>query len=218
MYVSLLLSMIPFLEFTMKSSAEWMFQSEKKWDKEWKSGDWEYMEKVAVERSRIAVIGGVFSHLYAPVNASVLDVGCGEGAMSDFLLPTQKPHYVGMDISREAIAVAKSKRKPPLKFVHANVYDFKPVHKFDVIVFSDVLYYVEHEKIIKQYLGYLNPKGIMIISIFHETEKLRYEKIFQCARDNLELIDEIDVGGYTKKKESSQKEKTAFHIEVYRVK
>ena len=37
----------------------WMFQSEKKWDNEWSSGAWDYMESVAVERARIAVIGGV---------------------------------------------------------------------------------------------------------------------------------------------------------------
>ena len=36
-----------------------MFQSEKKWDNEWSSGAWDYMESVAVERARIAVIGGV---------------------------------------------------------------------------------------------------------------------------------------------------------------
>ena len=151
--------------FARAVSGEWMFQSEKKWDKEWSSGAWEYMEKVAVERSRIAVIGGVFSHMYAPSNASVLDIGCGEGAISDFLKESQRSHYVGVDISKEAIMVAKSRRKSPMKFVHASLYTFQPMHKFDVIVFSDVLYYVEHEKVLQQYSKDLNPNGT-IFKIF----------------------------------------------------
>ena len=193
-----------------------MFQSENKWDKEWRSGEWTYMETIAVERSRIAVIGGVFIQMFTHQNASVLDIGCGEGAISDFLTPPQQSKYVGLDISKEAIIVAKKKRGGLRKFVHANLYDFKPVHKYDAIIFSDVLYYVEYEKVLQQYATYLNPGGIFIISIFHQTEKLMYENIWGFARSTFKLVDEIDVGGYTKKGKSTTKEKTAFHIEVFR--
>lgn len=176
------------------------------------------MEKVAVERSRIAVIGGVFVQMYSNPNASVLDVGCGEGSIADFLNSEQRNHYVGIDLSKEAIHAAKKARGPPLKFVHAAAHLFQPNHKFDVIIFSDVLYYVEHEKVLKQYESYLNPGGIVIISIFHQTEKLMYEHIFNFARGTFNLLDEIDVAGYTKKRSEGDKEKTAFHIEVYRLK
>jgi L-rhamnose mutarotase len=120
-------------------------------------------------------------------------------------------------------------------------------------VFSDVLYYVEYEKIIDQYIGYLNPNGtwltflwledmmavsqsgIMIISIFHfKTDQILYENIFEYARKKMILIgesqlsyvwlsvttnvlDELEVGGYTKKSETAAKQKTAFHIELYKL-
>lgn len=197
---------------------QWMFQSEAKWDKEWKSGAWEYLEKVAVERSRISIIGSVLVQMYSHANASVLDVGCGEGPIADFLTPEQKHHYVGIDISKEAILIAKKLRGPPLKFVHSTSQNFQPKHKFDVIIFSDMLYYVEHEKALKQYEGYLNPGGIVIISIFHQTEKLMYEHIFNFARQTFNLIDDMDVSGWTIKSKGGNKEKTAFHIEVYRLK
>jgi 2-polyprenyl-3-methyl-5-hydroxy-6-metoxy-1,4-benzoquinol methylase len=194
-----------------------MFQSESKWDKEWKSGAWTYMETIAVERSRIAIIGGVLIPMYSPsTNSSVLDIGCGEGAISDFFSYAQKAKYVGVDLSKEAISFAKKTRGPPRKFVHAAAHLFVPSHKFDVVVFSDVLYYVEHEKVLKQYAEYMNPAAIIIISIFHQTEKLMYEHIFNFARTTFELVDEVDVGGYTRKKKEGEKEKTAFHIEVYR--
>ena len=196
---------------------DWMFQSEQKWDQQWKSGAWDYMDKVAVERSKIAIIGGVFAHIYTNSNASVLDMGCGEGAMSDFLSEGQKQRYLGVDLSKEAIVNARLKR-PKLKFLHSGVYQFVPHHQFDIIVFSDVLYYVEHEKILQQYSKYLTPTGIIILSIFHTTEKIMYENIFNSARNIQNKIDEVDVSGITRKKAHSNQEevvKTAFHIEVY---
>lgn len=207
----------------IQAADKWMFQSESKWDKEWRSGAWNYMDKIAVERSRIAVIGGVFVPMHGSANASVLDIGCGEGAISDFLPLHQQSKYVGLDLSKEAILAAKKARGPPRKFVHANLYDFSPRNgqKFDVIVFSDVLYYVEYEKALRQYAEYLNPNGIFIISIFHQTEKLMYENIWSYARTTYKLLDEMDISGNTVKgaihgKAGGAKEKTAFHIEVFR--
>ena len=197
---------------------QWLFQSEGKWNKEWKSGAWTYMETIPVERSRIAVIGGVFIPMFAGTNASVLDIGCGEGSIADFLTDSAKQKYVGVDLAKEAIIAAKKARGPPLKFVHAAAHQFTPHHKFDVVVFSDVLYYVEHEKVLKQYEGYLNPNGVIIISIFHQTEKLMYEHIFNYARKQFTKLDEMDVSGFTRKSKDGQLEKTAFHIEAYRIK
>lgn len=105
-----------------------------------------------------------------------------------------------------------------MKFVHSPAHLFKPIHKFDAIIFSDVLYYVEYEKVLNQYIKYLNINGIIIISIFHQTESLMYENIFLYARKILTKIDEADISGYTKKNINSKSEKTAFHIEVYRLK
>jgi len=215
--LQLLIGLCLYIDFG-KCENQWMFQSESKWDKEWKSGAWDYMEKIAVERSRIAVVGGVFVQMYSHSNASVLDVGCGEGSIADFLNEHQRHKYVGIDLSKEAIHAAKKARGPPLKFVHAAAHLFQPQHKFDVVIFSDVLYYVEHEKVLRQYEQILNPNGIVIISIFHQTEKLMYEHIFNFARQIFDYVDEIDVAGFTRKQSESTKEKTAFHIEVYRLK
>lgn len=214
------LQLLIFVSFFPLSSGEeqWLFQPESKWDKEWKNGAWDYLETVACERSRIAVIGGVLIQMYSHSNASVLDVGCGEGPISDFLTPQQKEKYVGVDLSKEAIHSAKKKRGAPLKFVHAAAHNFIPHHKFDVIIFSDVLYYVEYEKVLKQYEGYLNHGGIVIISIFHQSEKLMYENIFKFAKATFLYLDEMEVSGFTKKNKGLSLEKTAFHIEVYRLK
>lgn len=205
------------LLFCCYADDQWMYQSDKKWDKEWRSGQWTYLESVAVERSRIAVIGGVLVPMYAPSrNSSIIDVGCGEGATADFLPITQKSLYTCVEISKEAIHAAKASRGPPLKFVHSPAHLFAPKFKHDIIIFNEMLYYVEHEKVLQQYNEYLTPKGIVIISIFHPTEKLLYENIFEFARKVFLRIDEMEISGYTKKSEKSKQERTAFHIEVYR--
>lgn len=206
------------LAYSIAAEKQWLYQSEGKWDTEWSSGAWEYQDIVAVERSRTAIIGSVFAQMYAPKNGSLLDIGCGEGIISDYLLPEQKAHYVGVDISKEAIKLAKSKRKSPQKFVHAAAHQFVPQHKFDVIVFSEVLYYVEHEKVLNQYAKFLNPNGIIIISIFHTTDKIMYPHIYDYARTTFNKVDEIDVGGYTRKTKGSNLEKTACFMEVYKLK
>lgn len=206
---------------TATAKDQWIFQSEKKWDKEWTSGAWEYQEKVPVERSRIAVIGGVLVQMYAPnANSTVLEIGCGEGAVSDFLTVNQRAAYVGVDISKEAIAIAKSKRQSTgMRFVHAAAHKFQPSAKFDIIIFSEMLYYTEYEKIMDQYSTYLNPTGIVIISIYQMAGMPKYEKIFAYAANKFQLIDEIEVSGKTKKWETEKvAEKTAFRIQVLRVK
>ena len=202
------------------SKEQWLFQSDKKWDKEWSSGAWNYQDTVAVERSRIAVIGGVLTQLYAPyANSTVLEIGCGEGAVSDFLTAAQRPGYVGVDISKEAIAIAKTKRSPGgTRFVHSPAHKFQPTHKFDVIIFSEVLYYTEYEKILDQYATYLSPNGIVIISIFQITGTPKYDAIFAYAQKTFQLIDEMTISGKVKRGNEKTAINTAFRIETLKAK
>ena len=202
------------------SKEPWLFQSEKKWDQQWRSGQWEYMDKVAVERSKIAVMG-VLVQIYSNATGSVLDIGCGEGSLADFLTPEQKHKYVGVDLSKEAVLSGRRKRKG-LRFVHAAAHQFRPRQErmhYDTIVFADMLYYVEYENVLKQFNGYLSPNGVLVVSIFHHTDTLMYKNIFDYAAKIFDKVDEMDVSGTTKKQAHSSKietTKVAFHIEVYR--
>ena len=68
----------------------WMFQSEKKWDEQWKKGNWNYMDSVPIERAKHAVVSELMA-IYGRNDSasgegmSTLDVGCGEGTLYDFL-------------------------------------------------------------------------------------------------------------------------------------
>ncbi len=191
------------------------------------------METNPVERSRSAIIGGVLTQLHAAnhINMTILDVGCGEGAIVDFLPPSHTSLYVGVDLSSEAIKLAQQKRgslssfrSNIIQFVSSSAHEYEPSsphQTFDVIIFSEVLYYTEYETIINQYNDYLSkPNGIMIISVYRTGDRLfpKMAAIFEYAREKFQHIDTIDIDGFISRKEKEGREKTGFHIEVFELK
>lgn len=74
------------------------------WDEQYISGRWEYLSSVE-QVPRYAIIGA-WVELLAP-GGSILDVGCGEGILIEWLRSCSR--YEGVDISQVAIARARSK-------------------------------------------------------------------------------------------------------------
>ena len=82
--------------------------SKNKWEKEFSSGKWDFLDIVPGEKARNAIIGMYCRHFYP--NGSILDVGCGLGTVVDFLSRAQKNKYLGIDISNKAIEKANYKK------------------------------------------------------------------------------------------------------------
>ena len=235
--VSTLVCLLSLLSVSTAKNPEWLFQSEDKWDQQWKRGNWAYMDQVPVERAKVAVLAEL-AQLYGHTNfttqgainggegGGILDVGCGEGSMLDFLSREDRKAYVGIDISREAIHAARTKR-PQGRFLHAMAHSFvprRPGAKFRLIIFSDVLYYIDHESTLQRYNDeLLTDDGLVIISIFQkpETDKVLYENIFESARKIFDKQDEMHLSGTTQKTAHGSDvvtAKTGFRIEVFRKK
>ena len=166
-----------------------------------------------------------------PPAISLVTEYCTWGSLFDFLPENYKSNYLGIDLSKEAIAYAQKKRgnssnlssiqvyQPQFQQSAAHLFTLpNPTTKYDVIVFSDVLYYVEYKKILPQYVQYLvNTNGVIIISIFHiKKEQLLYEEIFQFARNSMEYIDEIDLSGLSSYAKKKPRKYTGWHMEIYR--
>jgi len=166
------------------------------WDFQWSTNQWTYLEKATVEVSRTAIIGAVLIQKYAPSGA-VLDVGCGTGVLSDFLNPEQKKRYIGIDFSKEAIAMATKQRN--LTFVHVKAEEYEPLRNdFACIAFNEVLYYVDFEKTLQKYSKYLLKNGIIIISKYHDSTrngKFQADPTLQYAKSAFQLIDEMKLSG-----------------------
>ena len=212
-------------------------QGEGKFNQQWTTGVWDYQDQVPAERLRNAAIGAVLVRKYAPVSSNctaaeicrvhILEVGCGEGAVTDFLTPEQKHGYEGFDISEKAIQIAKKKRGNHthsagggdisgngLHFFHANVHHVHLKRTYDVIICSEVLYYTEHESMIDKFTRALSPHGIVIISLHMPIGKpLTFDSIFQYAERQLHLVDVVEVGG---RKHPPSADMTMFRIKVFR--
>lgn len=134
-------------------------------NQETKNGVWNFMDEDENERSRHAIMGSVYIRKHAPPNGIVLDLGCATGTLSDFIIPSQT--YEGYDVGCEAINRGKLKR-PMVNLTCADAATLIPRRAYyDVIVMSEMLYYMDVRSIIEKYMAHLRPKtGFIIISLF----------------------------------------------------
>jgi len=73
--------------------------SKEKWEKEYEKGQWNYLDKESIERSRTAIVAVFVSYMVD--NGIILDVGCGEGVLADYLSDELRANYTGIDISKK---------------------------------------------------------------------------------------------------------------------
>ncbi|MFX0091016.1 MAG: class I SAM-dependent methyltransferase [Candidatus Hodarchaeota archaeon] len=75
----------------------------------------------------------------------VLDIGCGNGALSyDIVANVKDVKLVGIDFNKKNIEIAQKKYKHPnLEFVVGDALTDLPNEKFDVVILSNVLEHIE---------------------------------------------------------------------------
>jgi 2-polyprenyl-3-methyl-5-hydroxy-6-metoxy-1,4-benzoquinol methylase len=196
------------------------------WEREYKNGNWDYLEQVPVERARSAIIVGTYYQMFGK-NQSILDVGCGTGTLSDSLFPRQKRMYTGIDISFEAIRIGKE-RRPRVHLVRASAEEFdisnttmvpSSMHpsstpsKYGMIVFNEVIYYTDHMKIFEKYKQMLAPSGHIVISCWGSEKDTRMrDKLDKDAEQVFQKVDEMVVQGT-----SISNRKVNFKVALFRL-
>jgi len=108
-------------------------------------------------------------------NSSILDVGCEDGFLRNFIKPK---NYVGIDVEKENIEKLK---KEGVKVYPLDLNNYKSIpikQKFDYIFFLDVLEHVINPaKVIQDFKKLLNKDGKIIVSLpndYHILNKLRF--------------------------------------------
>ena len=98
---------------------------------------------------------------------SVVEVGCAAGVFTERLAPLCRELLV-VDSLPAAIERASSRLKgrPNITWRVADIANFKPPNAFDVIIVSEVLYYLGGEKLLSRAIGNLvrlvTPGGVLI--------------------------------------------------------
>ncbi|OHC88891.1 MAG: hypothetical protein A2546_07255, partial [Sphingobacteriia bacterium RIFOXYD2_FULL_35_12] len=165
-----------------------------KWEKEFSAGKWDYLDSTPSERARSAIIGMYCQHFFP--KGKILDVGCGLGTTTDFLIGSQKKQYLGLDISEEALKKALIKK---VKFKNTDFANFKSVTKFEIIIFNEVLYYMNEADALKQALNILAKNGIVIISLYRMKNKRYDQKIWKASRKLFRSVEAIEITSTVKK-------------------
>ncbi len=108
------------------------------WDREYKSGRWDYLGALDNLGGLASVLG--YCQFLEP--AAILDVGCGAGLLAKKLKVLPYKSYLGVDLSAEAIAQAAPVADARTAFAVAEAGDFHSDRQFDVVIFCQILNYI----------------------------------------------------------------------------
>lgn len=161
------------------------------WESRYTEGAWDRLHDIG-ELGRYSVITGYIQFLTRTGN--ILDVGCGEGLLSQKLCQSAYAKYLGIDLSAVAIDKANQRRDAQdsrCAFLAADVETFTTDAKFDVIVFNECLYYLPAPvETLRRYEGFLATNGAIIVSM-HETVETKkiWTQIDDCyaVRDSVAI-------------------------------
>jgi 2-polyprenyl-3-methyl-5-hydroxy-6-metoxy-1,4-benzoquinol methylase len=164
------------------------------WDAQYKANVWGYMSR---EQSRYAIIAGYVASLKP--RGSIMDVGCGEGLLFDWIRPYGYARYLGFDISEVAVSKLASKQDALTIFLQADAETFQPAGLYDLIIFNETLYYF-HEpfETLTRYVRSLKPGGLMIVSTY--TRSNRALAILRQLKGHLHVLEETQTRQGTKTK------------------
>jgi 2-polyprenyl-3-methyl-5-hydroxy-6-metoxy-1,4-benzoquinol methylase len=156
------------------------------WDREYATGEWSRLGNLD-EMSRYALIAGYIRNIGPAV--SVLDVGCGEGHLASWLPQNGEHRYLGIDLSDVAIQKARVRACNGARFEVAAASTFQTDARFDIIVFNEVLYYIDRPgQALERYGGFLTPRGLLIISMYRIPGALN---IWRRVASRLEVLDSV---------------------------
>lgn len=161
-------------------------QTKEHWDRQFAKGKWDFLTKASIDQGHAAIIGLLCRELAKESKIKVLDVGCGNGLVTGTVTTLCSAcEYTGFDISQVALDKLKEQYGNVTLFCADanNPPDFK--EKFDVILFAEVLLYLDFERILATYKQFLNEDGVYIISLY---DSWRTKLIWMRANKHLHHV------------------------------
>ncbi|UHA72175.1 class I SAM-dependent methyltransferase [Paenibacillus sp. 481] len=170
---------------------------QEEWDEEYKTGVWDYLGDIT-EYARYAIVYGYIRKFVA--DAGVLDMGCGTGLLFDMFTDSERQGYTGVDLSQEAVQIATNK-SPGHHFDCADINEYVPQKKYDVVVFNESLHYVPNTpNALLRYAEHLTANGVIVSSLYshkdtttvayHLIEK-KVQEIEECGL--FEVLDKVSL-------------------------
>ena len=151
-------------------------------DAKYQRGSWRFQEEVTGELSAV-----VRQYLK---KGDLLVMGCGGASILAGLEADGLNSALGIDLSEEAIRLAKRYASEKVSFQRADMISFVCPKKYDVILFSESLNYVPHgslDAFLERLVADLKPGGSIISTL---AQPKRYEEILKHIRQRFAV--EVD--------------------------
>lgn len=151
-------------------------------DQKYSDGSWDYFDKDhSFEMVKVV-------EKYAR-KGRILDIGCGTGILVSMMKPDAFKHYLGVDVSPEAIARAQQSKSEKIHFEISDIQNYKCKDTFDLIVFEESLYYVPffRRRLLQRCAQWLKPKGLFIVTV---ADPRRFRGMVKMIRRNFQIVDD----------------------------
>ena len=127
-----------------------------------------YQSKNPLRRYCISIFQKKISQLLQESDPKkIIDVGCGEGFMTQIACDNTQAEITGIDFSKDAIEIAR-KMVPSASFETGDIYDLPYADQsFDLVLCNEVLEHLEHPKPALKELHRIS-KNRLIFSVPHE--------------------------------------------------
>lgn len=100
-----------------------------------------------------------------PPEIGVLDIGCGDGLISNVLAETKKCQVIGIDNHPVAIQLAKQKNNNTNKFFCKSAYSIHYTKRFEVVIAIEIFEHLKNPKLLlEKAIKAMKDDGYLIIS------------------------------------------------------
>jgi SAM-dependent methyltransferase len=139
-------------------------QTKEQWDRQFAAGTWNRLQEGQPNTDELARLISDYARTKGG-SIRVLDVGCGNGGLARLLTAESSIAYTGIDISETALAAARM-AAPHTHFIAADAEQPPPdMETFDVLVFNEVLYYMNPDRVLPRYRIYATADARVFISM-----------------------------------------------------
>jgi len=150
-------------------------------DAKYESGDWNFTN----ETPTLVHLVEKYS-----LKGHILVLGCGAAPIASALNQNSYETFLGVDLSEEAINIARQQTTDKIHFEIGDMVNYQCARSYDVILFSDCLYYVPlffRKGLLKRMSRNLTSTGRIIVVL---AQPAKYETIIRMIRRNFAV--EVD--------------------------